>query len=686
MSMEKSKIEKFYTVKEVAERIDAHKTTVARYINSNKIKAEIVEGNGGTQYRISHAALLKFAQQNNIALNLPHDGDSDLFPFSSQTPEQKTSSPLCSSASGFSLIPFVHAEKTAIPKKAKEIALARQDALHLWNDFRNSMENKTSADCDFVLAFNSGVFAPALYAKLGTISRGTLYRWQKELQESGSFQALIPQYNYGSSFGNSTELSAIEKKYFLDLMLQPNKITVGAAHRLIAYMLKKQGIQDIRSYTTYKRFADWFKSKHNDIWTLMRYGQKALIDRVAPYIERDASVLEVGDVLVADGHVLDFQVINPFNGKPCRAMLVGYFDWKSANLAGYEIMLTENTQNIASALRNSIINLGKIPKICYQDNGRAFRAKFFTNTPSFEECGFHGLFGKLGIVPVFAKPYNARAKVIERFFKEFSETGEKLLPSYVGNSPVNKPAYMMRNEKFHKSIHNNSIPTLEQAHQMISAWLEFYRSQPCPHVKGKSIGEVFLEGTGEGVEIDVLDELMMASESRKIGRNGVKFLGNHYFSNELYGITDKVEIRYSLFDLSYIKIYTEKGDYLGKATTVLSIHPMAEILGEKKDVYSFKKAIQDQKQLQKQTINKAKQLVPHLQKHLEWQQEIKTEPLIALQESKKLPTKRKYELVYDENLDLAKKSKRKAVRDLLPYDPNIKFQEKKKYELKYEQL
>lgn len=40
-------------------------------------------------------------------------------------------------------------------------------------------------------------------------------------------------------------------------------------------------------------------------------------------------------------------------------------------------MLEENTQNIASALRNAILNLGKIPKFVYLDNGRAFRGKYF---------------------------------------------------------------------------------------------------------------------------------------------------------------------------------------------------------------------------------------------------------------------------------------------------------------------
>ena len=136
---------------------------------------------------------------------------------------------------------------------------------------------------------------------------------------------------------------------------------------------------------------------------LARDGEKALSDKVEPYIERDASLLDVGDILVADGHKLAFQVINPFTGKPCRATLVGFLDWKSTALVGYEIMLEENTQCIASALRNAIINLDMIPKIVYQDNGRAFRAKYFTDDKGFTELGFYGLYAKLGIETVFAR-------------------------------------------------------------------------------------------------------------------------------------------------------------------------------------------------------------------------------------------------------------------------------------------
>lgn len=68
-----------------------------------------------------------------------------------------------------------------------------------------------------------------------------------------------------------------------------------------------------------------------------------------------------------------------------------------------------------------------VPKIIYQDNGRAFRAKYFTNDKGFNELGFQGLYSKLGIETVFARPYNARAKVIERFLKVLKNLCQAML-------------------------------------------------------------------------------------------------------------------------------------------------------------------------------------------------------------------------------------------------------------------
>lgn len=490
------------------------------------------------------------------------------------------------------------------PEKSKKIALARLDLLNQWKEFRRKSDNKLQADYDFVNLHNTS--NSHLFEILGKISRGTLHRWKNILNGAEDYTKLIPQYKYAKVNEYRTCLTAEEIKIFMGLLLNPNRLCIGKAIALTKYKLQQQGQSYIPADITFRKYANWFKKNNYDKWVLARDGEKALSDKVEPYIKRDASLLEVGDILVADGHVLNFNVINPFTGKPTRATLVGFLDWKSTALVGYEIMLEENTQCIASALRNAIINLDMIPKIVYQDNGRAFRAKYFNDDRGFSELGFNGLYSKLGIETVFARPYNARAKVIERFFKEFQEGFEKLLPSYIGNNIQNKPAYMMRNEKLHKQLHNDFVPTLDETIKMIDMWLNFKNSQPCSNEPNKTIAEVLEERKKQNVDINLLDDLMLATEVKTIQRNGIRFLNCDYFDERLYGFKSKILIKYNLFDLTSIKVYTTKGEYLCTAGRVTETHPMAKLLGSVTDFEDYKQKIVKQRKLHKKTINAVK--------------------------------------------------------------------------------
>ncbi len=493
------------------------------------------------------------------------------------------------------------------PEKAKQNALAKLDLIRKWQEFRRKAVNKLQADYDFVKLHNSS--DSYLFNVLGKISRGSLHRWKASLDGTEDYTRLIPNYKYVSVNEYRTCLTDEEIKIFMGLLLHPNRICIGKAIALTKYKLKEQGQSFIPADITFRRYAKWFKDNNYDKWVLARDGEKALSDKVEPYIKRDASLLDVGDILVADGHKLAFQVINPFTGKPCRATLVGFLDWKSTALVGYEIMLEENTQCIASALRNAIINLDMIPKIVYQDNGRAFRAKYFTDDKGFGELGFYGLYAKLGIETVFARPYNARSKVIERFFKEFQEGFEKLMPSYVGSSIINKPAYLKRNEIFHKNLHQDYIPTIEETIKMIDMWLKFKNSQPCTNAPNMTIAEVLENRNKQNIDKSLLDDLMLATEVKTIQRNGVRFLNCDYFDERLYGLRGKVLVKYNLFDLTNVKVFTPKGEYLCTAERVTETHPMAKILGTVEDLEDYKQKIQKQQKLKRKTINSVKKLL-----------------------------------------------------------------------------
>ena len=503
--------------------------------------------------------------------------------------------------------------KSFVPDTAKTIALARIDLIKQWGTFRIKYSPLHQGDKLFLEMYNSGEYLKRLFNILGKTSCGSLKRWKLTYDEFGTWEYLVPQYKYSSINNHKTILTDEMINIFLKFLLHPNKFSIGKAISLTIQILKNNEVQNIPSIITFRRYAENFRKHNFDRWTLIREGEKAYHDKVEAYIERDISKLEVGDVLIADGHVLNFQVINPFTGKPTRAILVGFLDWKSTALIGYEIMMTENTQCIASALRNAIINLGLIPKIVYQDNGRAFRAKYFQNC-NFEESGFNGVYENLGIKSVFAKPYNARAKVIERFFLEFQEEFEKLMPSYTGTSIENKPAWMKRGEKFHRELHlkttGGKIPTIQEAIKLINCWIEYHNSKPCPNAPEMTIKEVLNSVQKQKINISALDDLMMKTETRTINKHGITFLGMHYRSDSILGLREMVNIRYSLFDLSKVHVYSTKGEFICVAKRETKVHPMAYHLGTVKDMEDFKQKIQKQKRLKNKTLKAVKNYLP----------------------------------------------------------------------------
>ena len=506
-------------------------------------------------------------------------------------------------------------QEKLISENQKKMALAKYDLINFWLDYRKECkinkydESTQTINQKFVEMYNSGMLYESIFEILGKVSEGSLYRWKRILGYNRDWTALVGQYKYSTRKEYKTSLNEEQVKIFLNILLSPNNFSIGKAISLTKHILQERGYEFLPKDVTFRRYAKWFRDNNFDKWTLAREGQKALKDKVEPFIVRNAGLLESGQVLIADGHTLNFQVINPFTGRPCRATLLGFLDWKSGGLAGYDIMLEECTQNIASALRNAILNLDHIPDYIYQDNGRAFKSKFFNGDKKFEELGFTGIYEKLGIKPVYATPYNARAKVIERFFLDFQEGFEKLMPSYIGTSIENKPAWMKRNEKLHAQIHEKYefTPTIEQAISLIDKWLEYKHAQPCPNVEGKTIKEVLDETTKQKIDENELDDLMMAQEVKTIGRNGIHFLKADYFDEALYGLKEKAIIKYNLFDLSYIKVYTFKGEYLCRADRVTPTHPLAVQMGDVKDIEDYKHKIERQARLRRKTIKAIKQ-------------------------------------------------------------------------------
>ena len=542
------------------------------------------------------------------------------------------------------LVPLNYQPQQFVSDNAKITANFRINIVLALIKFRKKYTTKKQADSDFLDLYNSGLYLPKAYRFIGAISIGTLHRWLRKYEKHECAECLQPNYKYTKQGEYNSILNDEMRQILLTLLLHPSKYNYGKAIKLTKEILKKRGYENLPCDLSFKRFAENFRKNNYAEWVLRREGMKAYHDKVEPYIERDISKIEVGDVLVADGHVLNFQVINPFNGKPARATLVGFLDWKSTALVGYEIMMTESTQCIASALRNAIINLGLIPKVVYQDNGKAFKSRFFQKE-DFEEDLFNGVYANLNIHSVFAKPYNARAKVIERFFREFQEELEKGMPSYIGTSIEDKPAWLKRGEhlhaEWHKKLTNNHIPTVAEASKYIKSWIEFHNNQPCPNDRTKTIKECLNSVQKQNIDVQRLDDLMMKTEGRTINKQGITFLNMHYRSEAILGIRDKVNIRYSLFDLSKVNVYSTKGEFLCVAHRVQKVHPMARVLGTVKDMEEYKYQYEKQQKLKNKLVKQIKKTFPKEELQV---LEIEPEPILEIEQIEPEKTVREHKL------------------------------------------
>ena len=99
---------------------------------------------------------------------------------------------------------------------------------------------------------------------------------------------------------------------------------------------------------------------------------------------------------------------------------------------------------------------------------------------------------------------------------------------------------------------------------------------------------------------------MMKTETKVIHRNGIRFLGNNYYNEALFGLREPVYVRYRLFDLSKVHVYTVKGEFICIARKVEKIHPMANHLGTVKDMEDFKQKIQKHKRLKNKAVKEFK--------------------------------------------------------------------------------
>lgn len=304
---------------------------------------------------------------------------------------------------------------------------------------------------------------------------------------------------------------------------------------------------------------------------LAREGEEAYKNRCVDFIRRDWSGLRPGECLIGDSRTFDtrVKVWNAAQNKwvAVRPNIAGLLDARSWYLASYWITTSPvNSETLINTLRLYVCRSGGVaPTHIYFDNGKDYCAQGFST--DFEAEGHtHSIFRELGITLVNSIAYNARAKTIERAFRDMMQQFDKLFPDYLGSHPGERTLSADYYDK-----HPEELPTLKQFSEIFDRWLRSWHNTPKSgkiHA-GKSPAEIWAQLDRSNALSG--DRLRMAffkpSAVRTVGRGPcVTFDGKEFYAKELrWG--DRLLIKTDSMDPDHVMCYTPDGAFLCEART-----------------------------------------------------------------------------------------------------------------------
>jgi putative transposase len=491
--------------------------------------------------------------------------------------------------------------------------------------------------------YNSGVLAPELFKLRGERKERALRLWLDQYIKSN--QDMFAMLHKGRNLNHKRKVTETEANVLLSILLHPNQITIGSAINMLKAQARLGYYESPTSKPTLRRWCTEWMENHLAIWEQTRKGSKYVAEHIVKTIHRDARLLHVGQVWVADGHTLDFDILNPHTGKAQRMTMIMVFDWASRYPVGAALAFTEDSQHIQTAFRNAFLNTSHwylqtdaegntvqtrppfafVPEAVYLDNGKAFRSKLFHE--SWEghdlELELGGVFPKLGIEAHFAESYNAKAKVIERFFRTFQEQFERFISSFRGANVANKPSTLMRNEKWAKALYKREAPTIQDAMQMIGFYVRhIYGETEHSGLEGKTPWQVFssaLVPEERTLRPDQLNFMMLATERKSVRNDGIVFNKLLYWHIALMdNIGKPVIIRYDYAEARWILVYDTKDNFICQAELRRSQHPFIHL--DKSNPIShqsLKKEYNQIKKLRKLTEEYARDFVLHNQESVD---------------------------------------------------------------------
>ena len=417
--------------------------------------------------------------------------------------------------------------------------------------------------------YNAGRLVGELRKLKGARSERGLRDWHRKwvVNEGDMFEFV----HKGTAQVRGRKVTFIEQNYLLAELLCGWEKPIMSAIRGLKVKEAQGVLESPSSIATLKRWVADFAKSEPGVWVQGRRGDKAVMEDVVKSVMRDDSSIEPLQVVVIDGHVMNVFVKHPMTGKPFRPTLIMVLDWGTRYPVGASLGLTEDSAHTLTAIRNGILHMGVVPRWALLDNGKAFRSKLFNAKWEDHdlEREFAGIFPRLGIEAHFAKPYNAKSKVVERFFRTLHDQWEVNQKSYCGGDIKRKPAHYRRNEKWMLDMFGGDALEYGECMSSLYEWIRWEYGMMVHSSTKQRPYEAFTAAARDVermVDMERLNLLMLVAERKRLRSEGIVLYKNLYWAPELVDyVGSQVVIRYDYNDLRSILVFDEQSRFICQA-------------------------------------------------------------------------------------------------------------------------
>lgn len=358
-------------------------------------------------------------------------------------------------------------------------------------------------------------------------------------------------------------------EYFHAFYLHQNRLTLKRSYFLACAKIR-QTDKETR-LPTYAQVRYQAARIDPGVLVLARMGEEAYKNMHMDFIRRDWSTIFPGQCLIGDSRTFDTRVRwwDKTQNKwiAIRPNIAGLLDARSWYLPAYWISpYPINSDMLINTLKLYMIQTGfAAPSYCYFDRGKDYCAKGFSKDLIVDGTP-HSIFRELNIKLLNSIAYNARAKTIERAFRDMMQQFDKLFPDYLGSRPGERTL-----AADYYDTHAEELPSLEQFCEIFHRWLNDWHNTPKNGEihKGKSPAELWsgLDRANQLSAERVFLAFYKPEAVRQVGRGPCVTWDKRYFYCDTVRVGDKVLVKSDPSDPEHILLCKPSGEIVGVGQT-----------------------------------------------------------------------------------------------------------------------